>query len=281
MTAHREFPRLPQWFTAGTLDRCPSEMRSFGASRKDLEVAFRLARRPEIVTELLSLCYNTAAGAVDREVWLQMPIGMRIEALLCLASLSDGRPFAWSVRCDSASCSNGKDGYENEFQLTLDQILSVADEQRERQTETIPIGDIEATIRRPTAVDQMQWLEQSTEAQSELMLRSILVRPTLEQLLETEKHLETIAAAVDDAMDAFDPVLGFHVKVLCPRCGAAKDVWPDLAGAALERLSAAQRRAIEDVHRLALRYHWSETEILELPEWRRQSYLELIEAEAQ
>jgi hypothetical protein len=38
--------------------------------------------------------------------------------------------------------------------------------------------------------------------------------------------------------------------------------------------------AIGDVHRLASHYHWSESEIIRLPQWRRESYLEMIEAGA-
>jgi hypothetical protein len=277
MTEALAFPCLPRWFTAGREDRVPDRMRPFGGTARDLDVAFRLARRPEIITELLSLCSEAADGvAVEPEVWLQMPVGMRIEALLSLASLSDGSPFVWRLRCDSADCADSED--ENEFALTLDQILSVAGEKRDLETATIAIGQAEATFRRPTAFDQMQWLEQRTATATEAMLRSILVRPALEQLLDAVRDIESITATLDRAMESFDPVLDFHVDVVCSRCGAHKDVWPDLAGAALERLSAAQRKAIEDVHRLASRYHWSEAQVLDLPAWRRESYLELIEA---
>ena len=277
MTEHLKFPPLPQWFTAGKEDRVPSRMRRFGGSGRDLEVAFRLARRPEIITELLALCCEAADGhTVDPDVWLQLPIGMRIEALLSLASLSDGTPFVWRLRCGSELCTGAEE--ENEFELTLDQIVSLAAEKRDFETETISIGQAEATFRRPTAFDQMQWLEQGTATETEAMLRSLMVGPPLEELLETAHDAESVAAALDKAMDSFDPVLGFHVNVVCPQCGTHTDVWPDLAGAALERLSSAQRKAIEDVHHLATHYHWSESQILDLPAWRRQSYLDLIEA---
>jgi hypothetical protein len=279
MTERLEFPPLPQWFTAGREDRVPSRIRPFGGSGKDLEVAFRLARRPDVITELLALCCEAAGGRpVDPDVWLQLPVGMRIEALISLASLSDGAPFVWRLPCESESCANAEE--ENQFQLTLSQILSVAAEKRDFETETIPIGQSHATFRRPTGCDQMRWLEQGTATEAEAMLRSLLIEPPLEELLQTMPDTASVAAALDEAMDNFDPVVGFHVSVVCPRCGAQKDVWPDLAGAALERLSSAQRKAIEEVHRLATQYHWSESQILDLPPWRRQSYLDLIEAGA-
>lgn len=39
------------------------------------------------------------------------------------------------------------------------------------------------------------------------------------------------------------------------------------------------RRFLDDVHRLASRYHWGEGEILSLPLPRRQAYLVRIETE--
>ncbi len=275
MTPGCEFPSLPQWFTSGREHQVPRDMRPFGGVADDLSVVFRLARRPEIITRLLSLCCRTADGPVDERLWLDLPIGLRIEALLVLATLSDAAPFAWHVRCEQATCAEGDD---NEFELGLDQIRSVATEELGVETRTIAIGDFQTVVRRPTGLDQVQWLLEA-DGGPESMLRAILVRPSLDELRETGLAVETIAAAIDEAMDSFDPILGFRVNVVCPRCGVGRDVWPDLAGAALERLAAAQRRAIESVHRLALRYHWTEGEIFVLPEWRRQAYLDLLESE--
>jgi hypothetical protein len=275
MTPSCEFPSLPHWLTSGRERQAPRDMRPFGGAVEDLSVVFRLARRPEIITRLLSLCCRAADGPVDDRLWLDIPIGMRIEALLALATLSDAGPFAWRTRCESPSCAEGDD---NAFELGIDQILSVATNERGLETLTIAIGEVQALVRRPTGLDQTEWLQRD-EAGAEPMLRAILVRPTLDELQARGLTVDAIDAAVDEAMDSFDPILSFRVKVVCPRCGAAKDMWPDLAGAALERLAGAQRKAIESVHRLALRYHWTESEIFVLPEWRRQTYLSLLESE--
>ena len=272
-TPSYEFPSLPQWFTTGR--EVLSGMRPFGSSAEDLSVVFQLARRPQIITRLLSLCCDASDGPVDEHLWLDMPIGMRIKALLSLAALNDAGPFVWRTRCESASCAEG-DG--NEFELAIDQILSVAGDECELETRSISIAGIQTLVRRPTGLDQTHWLKQP-EVGAEPMLRAILVQPTLNELLGAGLTVDTIAAAIDEAMDSFDPILCFRVNVVCPRCGTAKDVWPDLAGAALERLAGAQRKAIESVHRLALRYHWTEGEILGLPEWRRRMYLDLLESE--
>ena len=278
MTETQAFPCLPQWFTAGKAGCIPARMRPFGSAQQDLDVTFALAERPALITEILALCCHGSDGApVNRSLLLQMPVSMRIEVLLSLASLNDSSPFTWRVHCNSPQCVDDRE--QNEFALTLDQILAVANDTREAETEVIPLGQTEATLRRPTAADQMQWLRRHCVTDPAALLRSVVVRPALETLLE-DAPVESLACAVDDAMESFDPLLGFHVKVVCPRCGNIKDVSPDLTGEALGRLCAAQRKAIEDVHLLAREYHWSEAEILGLPARRRQTYLDLVRAEA-
>jgi hypothetical protein len=277
MATRQELPLLPQWLIAGRQEGIPSGIRPFGGSPRDLAVDFRLARRPQLITELLSLCCHAANGqAADQDLFLNTPVGMRIEALLVVATLTDANPFSWRVRCGSASC-----GQESEFELSADEILSPGEGQREMETTPFTIGAVEGVLRRPTGIEQMAWLTDSAELQCEAMLRSILVRPPLEELLAEGESLESIALAIDEAMDSFDPLLGFHLSVVCPHCGIATDIFPDLAGVALERLSRAQHAVIENVHRLASHYHWSERQIIELPEWRRQFYLELIEGGVQ
>jgi hypothetical protein len=44
-------------------------------------------------------------------------------------------------------------------------------------------------------------------------------------------------------------------------------------------LRRAQHGLIEDVHRLARTYHWTEDRVAALPPWRRARYLALIERE--
>ena len=274
MTATEPFPSLPPWLVAGRKN-VPARVRPFGAAPEHLAIDFHLARRPELVTDLLALCCFASDGApADYDVLLDLPVGIRICALIVLAAASDPNAMSWQVHCSSDGCAQ-----QNEFELNTAQLVALAQERLEEQTILVPIGTIMASLKRPTGRDQLQWLE-ADEDMSEAMLRAVVVEPRLDELRATGMTSETIAIAVDAAMDSFDPLLSFHVRVRCPGCGAVADVAPDLAAAAIERLSRAQHAAIGDVHRLASRYHWSEIEILNLPQWRRQSYLDLIEGGA-
>jgi len=272
MTDRLDNTCFPAWLHDAPGASAACEMRAFGSAREDLAVKFRMAPRVELTTELLTLSLRGADNApIGRKFVMEMPVGLRMELLIRLATLSDRRPFCWRLRCSSPEC-----GRESEFELTADEIVSQGNELRGLPTLQTQIGGEPALLRRPTGADQAQWIAQPLVHESELMMRAVLVRPSLDDLLARGESLESIAAAIDEAMDKFDPLPGFHVSGVCPYCGKSSDVPLDVTGAALERLYRGQQALIEDVHRLALRYHWSEEQILELPEWRRQSYLDLI-----
>ncbi len=272
MTGRLDNICFPAWLHDAPGPSSACKMRAFGSAREDLAVKFRMAPRAELTTELLTVCLRGADnGPIGREFVIEMPVGIRMELLIRLAALADRRPFSWRLRCFSPEC-----GRESEFELTADEIVSQGNGLRDLPTLQTQIGGEPALLRRPTGADQAQWIAQPPTLETELMLHAVLVRPPLDELLARGESLESIAAAIDDAMDKFDPLPGFHVSGVCPYCGKSSDVSLDLTGAALERLYRGQQALIEDVHRLASRYHWSEEQILELPEWRRQSYLDLI-----
>jgi hypothetical protein len=263
------------WPAADARSGAPCALRRFGDRPEDLSVDFGIMRRAELITQLLSLCCRTASGAaVDREVLLGMPVGLRTEAILLLATLNDARAYEWQMTCAAPGC-----GERSEFQLSVDEILTVSDADRGQESIAMSVGGTPVVLRRPRGSDQVRWLEQP-ELGSETMLRDILVRPSLDELLASGQTLQSIVTAVDDVMDRFDPLLSFHLRAICPECQAATEVFPDLAGVALERVLRAQRAAIGEVHRIASHYHWRERDILDLPAWRRRSYLSLIDSGA-
>jgi hypothetical protein len=272
MTDRPEKMCFPAWLHDAQGANRPCEMRAFGSSMEDLAVEFRLAPRVELITELLALCLREAGNTpIERKFVVEMPVGLRMEALIRLAALADSRTFCWRLRCTSTEC-----GQESEFELTADEIVSQGSELRDLPALETEIAGEPVLVRRPTGADQAQWIAQPPERESEFMLRAILVRPSLDDLLAKGQSLESIAVAIDEVMDRFDPLPGFHVSGICPHCGKSSEVSPDLSGVALERLFRGQQALIEDVHRLASHYHWTEDQILELPAWRRQSYLDLI-----
>src|SRR5207302_1639138 len=87
-------------------------------------------------------------------------------------------------------------------------------------------------------------------------------------------------ARVEATLDRADPLVRGALLAACPDCGQFAEHEVDLAGLALARLRQRQLALVETVHRLASRYHWTEADILSIPEWRRGRYLALLEREA-
>ena len=79
--------------------------------------------------------------------------------------------------------------------------------------------------------------------------------------------------AIDDLLDKMSPQPALTALVECPYCQLAQDAVLDPC-AWLARESSALD---QDVHLLALHYHWSEQDIFSLSRSRREIYLRLIE----
>src|SRR5271165_3229226 len=114
----------PGWPAADARSNAPRGLRRFGEQLSDLSVDFSDLPRPELITELLSLCCRSATGApVAREALLEMPVGVRTEAIVLLGALSDARAYEWQMTCATPAC-----GVRSEFQLSVEQILTLGAE---------------------------------------------------------------------------------------------------------------------------------------------------------
>jgi hypothetical protein len=85
--------------------------------------------------------------------------------------------------------------------------------------------------------------------------------------------------AIDAAMERVAPEADVELEVGCPECGHGFVHPFDCAALLLEELQLQSSQLYRDVHRLALRYHWAESEILGLTRTRRRTYLALLNEE--
>ena len=84
------------------------------------------------------------------------------------------------------------------------------------------------------------------------------------------------AAALQDA----DTLTALTIDVHCPGCERMLPVQIDLEPLLIDGLRARQTELGNDIHQLAMHYHWSEAEIVALPEWRRRRYVARLQAES-
>jgi hypothetical protein len=134
---------------------------------------------------------------------------------------------------------------------------------------------------------QPQWFEMRGRAiqfrlvtAADLAAAAISPAPSLE-LARRTIHVESVAElrrsqrSVQKAMESLAPPLSGEIEGQCPGCGTRVSFWFDVPTYVHKELRFDAELVYEDVHQLAMHYHWSEQEILDLPRQRRMHYVEL------
>jgi hypothetical protein len=271
------FPRLPEGAQTALARTVPAVdgllLRPFGLFREDLEIDFGQHSRPRLVTQILRCCTTGGDGELPGEDFFwDLSSGKRIECLVAIAALGGPSGLTVRLRCPDEACRQ-----EMEVEVSTREL---ADLQRRCETDRvlIRIGDEEVAVRLPTGRDQQGWFETSFDDEGldlKAIVETLLLGPPREEGSVPEEWVRTIDAALEE----IDPLVNFALLVGCPDCGRESGYEVDLQDVSLGMLHRAQLRLLRSVHRLALRYHWSEEQILGLPPWRYSHYLALIEGE--
>jgi hypothetical protein len=236
------------------------QARPFGESLEDLAVDLELAA-PFATTQVLCACLTMAASPVcEDEIW-SWTINRRLQGLLAVTQATTGNLLILTVACQAQACSE-----------LMDLPLRLRDYLRREDPLRLDVQGDEKQgieIRLPTGKDQRRWLASGTAPDQ---MRQCLVTQSSGAPL-TSKWLETIDTALTEA----DPLTALEVEAVCPNCGVTNRIPVDLEQQCLRMLSYQQPRLMDEIHQLALAYHWTEAEILAIPASRRRHYLDRLE----
>ncbi len=233
-----------------------------------LNIDFNQASRPELVTEVLEVCKPS-----KDKIW-ELTVGQRIAHLLGFATEDGKQEIDVQLTCLNANCNKLL-----ELTFTLAEFLEVHTKAEEQAQLELLLQNKKLLLRRPTGFDQQQWQQLFFENQAvaaNTFINTLLVEPkefNLDSL--TPEEFEYI----DEAMQAFDPLVNFSFETSCPECNESFSYELDLQELALQRLRQIQNKFLENIHKLAFNYHWSESQILALPQWRFRKYLALLNDE--
>ena len=153
---------------------------------------------------------------------------------------------------------------------------------RTKSTEPIPFrsGSFSGTFRLPVAGD---WLALPTSGVDEIAVRDELTKRCLLTLTGKQGQEvdgtppSEVLVAVSEAIAQHDSDAHTELDVVCPECGHSWTVIFDVASYLWREIDATCRRLLDQVHRLANAYGWTESEILRLSVARRECYLSIIE----
>jgi hypothetical protein len=238
------------------------------------------APRASQVSTLLSRCIERIGDVtqIATDTAADLTIGDREALLLHLCELVFGSRLQILARC--ARCNDLVD-----LSLSVDDLLLPPYDDWRPEYETVcetSSGPVRVRYRLPTGADQTAAAAvafDDLDAANTLLLGRCIVAldvregdgPGVEDaepvLLES---LPPLMAARDAQAES---ILDFR----CPGCGTEGRVLFDAADYLFRELGGRQGDLYRQVHRLALAYHWSEAEILDLPGTKRHRYLSLLE----
>lgn len=229
----------------------------------------------ERASMILARCVAIDAMPGDAlETLRRLSVGDREALLLHVHRLTFGERLRCVLTCANEGCGERMD-------LEVDASdLIVPPYERSDEWYSLASDDGGAPIRfrLPTGLDQEAVAAlaaiDSAAAAKALALRCVAVDD--DASAGVDRLDETALGRLADAMLDRDPQAEILLDTTCPACGRAVSALFDAGSFVYEELAAALPRLYREVHTLALRYHWSESEILALTQPQRQRYLDMI-----
>jgi hypothetical protein len=216
-----------------------------------------------LATKLLSACFVRLEDViVDSEIIDKLLVGDRDYLILQLRRMTLGDRFAAVFLC--RACKRAMDV---EF---LAQDILIEPRPQNAVTYTWHGAQRVVRYRLPNGADQEAVADLSPGEAVEVLLARCVIDDGGTPLSVDERD-----ALIAD-MDAHAPQLDLELDLNCPECGHSFTTPFDCTSFFFSEIRAQSRHLMREVHYLALHYHWSESEILNLQRDRRRGYLALL-----
>lgn len=216
-------------------------------------------------TKLLSACFvRLEDEAVNSDIIDKLLVGDRDYLILQLRRLTLGDRFAAVF-----SCTECKRAMDVEF---LAQDIAIEPRPQNVAIYAWQANDAQRVVRYrlPNGADQEAVADLSAAEAVETLLARCVIDDGGTPLSVEER------TAVIAEMDAHAPQIDLELELNCPECGHSFTTPFDCTSFFFSEIRAQSRHLIREVHYLALHYHWSEAEILNLQRDRRRRYLALL-----
>jgi hypothetical protein len=239
-------------------------IRPFGLDAADMEIDLHGLAQPVAAIAVVAAC--CAAGRSEVASWT---IARRLDALIDVAIASLGQRLSSIGTCGRLGCSGL-------MELVLD-LVAFRGVSTAGDVACSVEPDRRVTAALPTGEDQLRWL--SGGISDPLTLASGLVRSVDGEPVADGWWVPAAwLPAIEGAFEAADPLSALELIAVCPECGEENRVAFDLEAFLLTRLRQRQARLVDEIHCLALHYHWSERDIVAMPAGRRAEYLRRLGA---
>jgi hypothetical protein len=231
-----------------------------------IEAAAVIGRSRYVTTVLSNVLDRIGDMSVDSDTVANLCVADRQYLMLRLGALLDGEQMWLEVGCGHCDA-------------IFDVDIKRADLPVKQAGEGFPLvtlhhGGWEIEARAPTGADQERIAAlDEDEAMRDLLRHCICtVNGAPPQQDFVEQLSQADIEAIDEALDEVSPAVCDRLQVTCPECG--REQLANLDHYVPSGLN--EYFFYDEIHMLASHYHWSEADILDLPQDKRRRYIDLI-----
>ncbi len=229
---------------------------------------------------------SSACPELEPDALARLTIGQRDSLLLTLREWTFGPRVTGVVGCPRCA-----EEVELAFDVADVRAGEAAPLDSSPSTHTVAVDGYEVVFRAPDSTDLLALAANGAATREALLARCLVsvtavdppvAPPDLAPQAElraapplSEAAQAAIAEAVDTALEAVDPQAEIELSLVCPACGHQWQALFDIEAFFWNELTTWAHHLLRQVHVLAAAYGWREADILALPAWRRQYYLEM------
>jgi len=211
---------------------------------------------------------NTPSNLDTLQIIRQLPVGDRIALILHLRKVTFGAILHCTIQCPSCTDKLSTD-------IAIDSILQPP-KNNPQPTYPLIFEKHQLTIRPINGSDLEDLaLNQNMPNLPEKLLRACIIssNPPLPEKLSNkfQEQLGTKLAQIDQQAD-------LTLNINCFSCNKSFQTLLDIEDFFFQEITARYTQLEQEIHWIALHYHWNEKDILALPTSKRKRYVELINA---
>ena len=193
-----------------------------------------------------------------------LPIGERDGCLLTLREWTFGPALSSLVTCPAC-------GDRLELNFTVADVRAAAAD----ASLSIEAHGYEVDFRLPNSTDLID-VEGAADSRRQLLQRCVQGARRRGEKYAFSRLPVRVLDVVVERMSEADPQAHVQTTLICRSCAHRWQAVFDIVSFFWEELGRWARRMLLDVHLLASAYGWRESDVLALPSWRRQYYLQLV-----
>jgi hypothetical protein len=231
-----------------------------------IESESTLDRPGYVTTVLCRVLHSIGYQPADAAQVSSLCVADRQFLMLRLAAMLDGEQMWMKVGCGHCDSL-----FDVEFRRC---DLPVKEAGQGFPLVRLHLTDCEIEARVPTGEDQERIGERSEEEAIRQLLQNCIrfVNGEPPDAAFVDNLCEADIEIIDEALDDVSPAVCDQLLVICPECGREQNANLDH----YSQTGLNEHFLFDEIHTLASHYHWSEADILDLPQRRRRRYLNLI-----